>query len=227
MGYNSYLPNREADLLNWASANSAMITAQPLSYGLSVPIAASYASAVSEFALSLAACARGVRNMVAVTLKKEKKALLKQNIRAWVAIVNGTSSVTDAQRQELALTVRSMPAPVPIPATPPVIQVKAIHGRTVTVRLRQESTGALRGKPGGTIGATIQTYQGDAPPANVSDWKVAANTGKSVLDITFDSSLPPGATVWLTASWLGTRLESGPACTPISITFGAAGVLVA
>jgi hypothetical protein len=42
--------------------------------------------------------------------------------------------------------------------------------------------------------------------------------------VVFDSSLAPGTTVFLTAFWFNPRLLSGPACTPISTSFGAAGV---
>jgi hypothetical protein len=46
-------------------------------------------------------------------------------------------------------------------------------------------------------------------------------------DVAFPMTLCPGETVWLAASWVGSRLENGPACDPVSVTFGAAGVTTA
>lgn len=221
--FTSYLPNRDADLLDWSLAASALITATPTAFGLTALIATGFSTATTDFQTSLAACAKGVRNAAAVTTKNEKKQALKENIRAWVAIVDGTATVTDAQRQELGLTVRSGPTPVPPPATEPVLQVKQVNGRTVTIRLRQQLTGSLRGKPGNSVGAIIYSFVGAAPPVGTDGWKVEGQTGKTVFNVSFDGSLAPGTTVWLTAQWIGTRLETGPASAPVGVTFGAAG----
>ncbi|MGI8549778.1 MAG: hypothetical protein ACR2PL_03115, partial [Dehalococcoidia bacterium] len=89
---------------------------------------------------------------------------------------------------------------------------------------RQDSTGVLRGRPANSVGAILFSYIGAVAPTDPKLWFAQGTTGKTLFDVTFDSALAPGTTVWLWAQWLGTRLETGPACTAVGITFGAAGM---
>jgi hypothetical protein len=221
----SYLPNRDADLLGWASAASETISGDPESFGLSAEIAEGFAAAVQAFASAMVNCEPGVRNAMAVSIKNKKKELLKKSARSWASIVGGTPGVTDAQRHQLGLTVRRAMSPVAGPTSAPVMQIDKVDGRVVRVRLRGESTGLLRGRPIGTRGAAVYSHAGATPPVDLSEWTLVRSTGKTLLNVTFDASLPPGATVWLMAAWIGTRLQLGPACRPVSVTFGAASVM--
>ncbi len=78
------------------------------------------------------------------------------------------------------------------------------------------SASAGRARPEGVDGASVWTYVGATPPADTSAWMFQTNTSKMTLDITFDAAVPNGATVWFTAFWIGSRLESGPASNPVS-----------
>jgi hypothetical protein len=74
------------------------------------------------------------------------------------------------------------------------------------------------------LGASLFSFTGPNPPHSIDGWKFEFNTAKTIAEVPFPMTLAPGATVWLVASWVGTRLENGPVCEAISVTFGAAGV---
>jgi hypothetical protein len=148
---------------------------------------------------------------------------LVAEIRALARQIQGTQSVTDAQRQALGLTVHAARTPIPAPSTSPMVEIKSVTGRTVQVKTHDASS-TRRGRPLGVAGAAVFSFVGAEPPANTSAWKFEGNTTRVLFDVVFDSSLAPGATVWITSFWYNGKAQSGPACTPISTTFGAAGV---
>ena len=226
MAGSSFLPNRDADLLTWAQSASAFITATPTAYGLTSTIATGFASTVSSYSAALEAVQPGVRSKMAVIAKNNAKNALKANIRNWAKIVDGTATVTNAQRAQLGLNVRAQPSPIPPPTSAPNLDIVSVTGRTLRIKLH-DGTGARRGKPANVRGASIFSFTGATPPPSLEDWKFEGQTGKTIVEIPFPTTLAPGATVWLTAFWIGTRMEAGPVCDAVSVTFGAAGVATA
>jgi hypothetical protein len=108
-----------------------------------------------------------------------------------------------------------------------VLEVISVSGWTARIRLRPAG-GAGRGKLPGTAGASIFSYVGATPPANIADWKFEASVGRvTAIDLTFDSSLAPGTKIWTCAFWFNGRKESGPACAPVSANLPGGGVAMA
>jgi hypothetical protein len=187
-----------------------------MSFGLTPAQATAYAAVNSAFQAALtAATTPATRTRITIEQKNVARANLKSMAADLAKIIDGTSTVTDAQRIELGLSVRKTPAPIPAPATSPDIDIVATTGRTVKIRLH-DSTVIGRGRPEGVEGAAVFSYVGATPPADTADWKFEMNTSKMVEDVIFAPEVPNGALVWLTAFWIGTRMESGPACTPVS-----------
>lgn len=221
MAGSGFLPDRDATLLTWATSASGFITSTPTAYGLTAGIATAFAGVLATYSTALEAVAPGVRNKMAVLTKNTAKVALKANIRAWAKIVEGTASVTNAQKAQLGLNVRAHPSPIPPPAAAPALDVVSVIGRTIKVRLH-DAGGTRRGKPAGVNGAAVLSFTGATPPADISDWKLEGLASKTVFDIVFPGALAPGATVWLSSYWFNERKQAGPACTPVSVTFGAA-----
>ena len=223
MAGSGFLPDRDADLLTWATSASGLITATPTAFGLTAAIATSFAAAVAAYQTALEAVEPGVRNKMAVQQKNAAKLALKNSIKSWSKLVEGTPTVTDAQKTQLGLKVRAHPSPIPAPTQAPNMEIVQVVGRTVTAKVHGDS-GSKRARLANTRGVSIFSFTGDVPPASTDDWKFEGSTSKTKFDVTFPQTLAPGATVYLTAFWVGTRMESGPACEPVKITFGAAGV---
>src|SRR6185437_8441812 len=154
----------------------------------------------------------------AVAAKNDARDVLKNSIRSLAYIVQGTTTVTDAQKLELGLTVQAAPSPNPPPSVQPSLDVVSVTGRTVRIRLHDASGDGKRTKPAGVKSAAICSFVGATAPSDPSAYKWEGSTGRSIVDITFPESAAPGTQVWLTAMWMNERQQTGPACEPIGAT---------
>lgn len=216
----SYLPSREADLVTWSNNFDALITASAPTYGLTVAQASDYRGLHNAFVSAYQiANDNSTRTPSSVTTKNDAKEALvngEHGIRQLVGIVQNYPGTTNTLRQDLQITVPDTePTPVPPPSSPPIVEVKDVYGREVTLRLQDSTTSSGRAKPSGVSGATILSYVGDDPPVDPADWKFEGNTTRTTYSIEFPITVAPGAKVWLTAFWFNPRQQSGPAATPI------------
>lgn len=210
------LPAGDNELLAFATNLKTLITAAPTTYGLTAAQATAYGAVVSSYASALAACDPGIRSKTAVAAKNTAKANLKLASQQTANLINGTPTVTDAQKVALGIPPRAKPQPIPAPSTPPSVEVISVSGWNVKIGLRTSSTDAKRRKPAGVSGCTVMSFVGTAPSNDMSKWKYEGMSGKTVVDVTFPITVPPGSQVWLTAFWFNNRKQTGPAAQPIS-----------
>lgn len=206
----SFLPDSDAALLAWSLNFKTLIVATPTVYGLTAPLATAYGVLHDAFATALAAADPAIRTRASVATKNTARTALKNNARLLANLVSGTASVTNAQKLALGLTVRAEPSPIPPPATAPSLDVLSVSGWTVKIRLHDAASSSARGKPAGVDGAAVFSYVGATPPADLSGWKFEGNTGRTTLDVAFDTALAPGTRVWLSAFWFNGRKQNGP-----------------
>jgi hypothetical protein len=211
-----FLPNTDAGLLAWSLNFSTLISAGAVSYGLTTAQATAYATLYTAYGTALAACDKAIRTKSAVSTKNVAKANLKTDARLLANLVNGTSTVTNAQKLSLGLNVRSTPSPVPVPSAAPGLDVLSVSVWTVKIKLHDSSSSAKRGKPPGVTGASVFSFVGAAAPSDIGSWQFEGNTGRTTIDVAFPNSTAAGAKVWLTAFWFNGRKQSGPACAPVS-----------
>lgn len=211
----SFLPDKDTALLAWSLNFSTRITATPTAYGLVAGDATAYATLHTSFATALAAVDPGERSKSLVAAKNTARTTLKNSARLLAKRVEGTAAVTDAQKLELGLNVRSAPSPIPPPAYAPGIAILATIANTVKLRLFDATDAARRGKPAGVDGASVFSFVGATPPTETVDWKFEGNTSRTRIDIAFPSDITPGAKVWFTAFWFNERKQAGPTTTPI------------
>jgi hypothetical protein len=211
----SFLPDTDGALLAFSLNFSTRITATPTAYGLVAGDATAYATLHTNFATALAACDPGERSQSLVAAKNTARTALKSSARLLAKRVEGTATVTDAQKLELGLNVRALPTPIPPPANAPGIAILATVGNTVKLRLFDAIDTARRGKPAGVDGASVFSHVGANPPTEVSGWKFEGNTSLTKFDIAFPSETAPGAKVWFTAFWFNERKQAGPTTTPL------------
>lgn len=209
-------PRTDAALLAWSLNFSTLITATPTAYGLTSAQATAYAAVHTTFATALAACDPNSRNKSAVATKNTDRTNLKTQAKALASIVNGTLTVTLAQKIALGIPPRSAPSPIPAPSSAPAMEVGTVTGWTVKLKLHDSASGSKRGKPPGVSGASVFSFVGATPPNDMGSWTFQGNTGKTVIEVAFDTTNTPGTKVWLTAFWFNGRKQSGPACAPVS-----------
>jgi hypothetical protein len=212
-----FLPAKDADLLAWSSNFSAKITATPTAYGLTAAQATAYGSLHTAFSTALATASNpATRTRGTIAAKDAARDPLKANARDLARIINAFPSITNQQRIDLGLNPRSGTiTPTNPPDETPVMEVVSAIGRMLKIKLRAQDS-SRRGKPDGVDGATVFSFVGSAPPADISLWKFEGSTTRTVFDLEFPASVPAGSQVWLCAFWFSPRAQSGPACTPIS-----------
>jgi len=223
----SFLPNTDAALLAWSLNFKTLIQAGAVSYGLTVPLATAYGVLHDAYADALAAADPAIRTRGSVAAKNTARANLKADARLLDRLVQGTASVSDAQKRDLGLNVPSAPTPIPPPADEPGLDILSVSKWTVKIKLHDTASDAKRGKPPGVIGAAIFTHVGATPPADIGAWQFQGNTGRTKLDVPFPNTLAAGTQVWIAAFWFNGRKQSGPACTPVPTTLQGSGVPMA
>jgi len=214
----SFVPDTDAGLLAFASNFNAQITAIGGSIGLSPAMISQYGTLFTAYQTALAAAVEpSTRGGATILAKNLAKKPLVEDTRVLARIIQSNPSVTDEQRYDLGLPIhKDGPSPIPSPTSSPEIHVISTLGRTITVRLHSADA-VKRGRPLNTTGATVMTYVGAAPSNNPQDWKFMGNFNKTVCELTFDAAVPNGATVWISAFWVGTKMASGPASAPIPV----------
>jgi hypothetical protein len=124
----SFFPRSDDALLAWSLQFKTVLTSSPATYGVTAAQCTAYGVVHGAYATALAACEPSVRSKMAVAAKNTARSNLKYNAKLLANLVNGTAGVTDAQKIELGLNVRSMPTPIPPPALPPSLTVVSASG---------------------------------------------------------------------------------------------------
>jgi hypothetical protein len=224
-----YIPSRESDFVTWSANFAAKIIVAPSTLGLVPAQAVGYGALNTAFAAAYATAndpaTRSPSNIVAKNMAMEA---LKENARELARIIQAYPAITPEQISELGLTVRdSGGSPINPPADAPKMDIVSAVVRTVKIRLHDAANPTRRGKPEGVSGASIFSYVGATPPAEIAAWKFEGSTTRTVVDVEFDPSVASGATVWLTAFWFNPRSQSGPACAPVSTNLPGGAVMAA
>jgi hypothetical protein len=214
----NFLPWTDAGLLTWAGHLSQKVSDDPAAYGLSADAAADLAAKQAAYAAAYAAAVNpATRGLSTVFAKSTAKSELSAYCRVVARQIQGTSTVTDQQRVNLGLPVRSRSAtPIPRPADAPTVVLGPAVGRTLRVRLFDAANPTRRGRPVAVDGAAVFTHVGPTSPPELSDWTRGPMTTKTTLDLTFGPDVVPGAVVWVTAYWFNPRKQNGPTSRAVS-----------
>ena len=210
------LPANDSALLAWSLNFSTKLSSSAGAFGISVAAAAAYATVHGNFAAAMAAVDPAVRSKTATATKNTARTALKLAANQTIDLVNGTPTVTVAQKVSLGINLRMKPTVAPVPATAPGLTIKSVSAWTVNLKLFDTASSAKRGRPPRVSGATIYSYVGATPPVDINGWRLEGMTGKTEQSVTFADSNPPGTKVWFSAYWFNTRKQTGPSSVPVS-----------
>lgn len=212
-----FLPEREAELRDWARRFSQKISADPQAFSLTQQQCDDFALLQASFAAALTRASEPDTNTsIARVAKRGAKKALKAEARRLARIIRAAPQVTPAQRSALGLGVPDAHlTPIHAPPTAPEVLIESVAGRTVKLRLKNQEEKTRRGKPRRSIGAAILVSVAAEGPTRASQWRIAGFATRSRTRVKFDEDVPAGATVWISACWLSPRLERGPCAMPI------------
>jgi hypothetical protein len=221
MGRDFY-PYRESEIGPWATNLAARLLADPARYGVSEETAQAYALKCDAFIAAYQLAKKpGTRTAVTVEAKNIARKSLEAAARAVVRQIRARKpQVTATMRIELGLCPDDPGghrAKLPRPASAPVIEVRQVLGRRVSIQLCESAGEAsyVR-KPRGVYAATIFTCVGEHPPADIQQWRRRGFTTRARNTLVFDdASLVPGTKIWITAYWQSPTAQPGPLSAPV------------
>ena len=203
-----YIPQKLADFAIWIANFSALITAAPTDYGLvagdATAIAAQNTAFQDAYAISSTPATR-TSSTIAATTGARFSALAV--VRPYAMRINANQTVSDEQRVDLGLTVRTVvPTPVPPPITAPVLNLRAAVPGQYTMDFRDAVNPDPKAKPTNVLSCEIVRAVGVAPAVDPAVLPTALVVTKSPFVLTFAPS-DAGKVVTLFARW---RNRSGP-----------------
>jgi hypothetical protein len=220
------IPTKDTTLPAWAANFNERINATPLVFSIQPDEALAFTSLYDVFIAAMtalnAAEAAGIASKSLHSAKNSAKRDLLAYGRELYARIQSSLSVSNANKDLVGVKVRKTTrTSATVPTAIPEVDIRSVNGRTLSLQLHDAE--ANRRKPEGVDNAVIMTFVGATPPDESGAWKLEGTTGRTRFDVTFAPSVEPGATVWVTVFWANSA-GYGPACTPVSWTFGASEV---
>jgi len=217
-----YLPLADQDLRAWLANFVTYAAANTAGLGIVAGDVTPISTAQTDFDAKLDA---HITALAAARASTQAKGLstrtVKTAIRALVKKLQASTTVTDAQRQALGITVADDGrTPVAAPTTRPVVSVSSNQRLRHDVRFADEATPTRRGKPAGVRGAEVWVKivpAGTAPPIAQSEMTFLDVATSSPFNAEFAGE-NAGKTAWYWLRWVNTRGEKGPWSEPGSAT---------
>jgi hypothetical protein len=179
MGQSFFLTRNYSQLRNASQTFSDLISATPLVYGLSAPLALEYKNLNDDYvAKFLLADAPETRTKVTILDRNNAADLLRAKASQLAKLIEGTASVTDGQKAALGLSVRATPQPRPEPGQPNTFKAALVPGEP-SLEISWKAV-----NPSGTQ-TIYQVYRKVAG----GEWTHLGDAGVKKF---FDSSLPAG-----------------------------------
>lgn len=212
----SYIPATDAGFDAWSDNFATLLTADPTAYGEDAPTAAAVQASVDAWAAAYAlATDPSTRTSVTVADKDSERVTATAVIRPVALRINANPIVTNMQREALGLTVRkTIPTPVPPPATAPTVAMRSAIPLNVTLSIRDESTPTSKAKPFGVIGAEVFVSVGEVAAVDPAQLTYRGTHTKTPSKIVFGASdqgkIATVATRWVTRSGPSGIAQVGP-----------------
>jgi hypothetical protein len=214
-----YLPSQDAELVAWltnfVTYANANLAALGLVAGDMTPITTNQTAFNTAFNNNITA-QNNARNAAAA--KDLARTNLELVVRTLVRKIQGTPTVTNAQRQSLGISERGTArTPVEIPKTRPVLTVDTSQRLQHTVAFADETTPTSKAKPDGVQGCEIWVFVGATPPADPKGYHFLAMDTKTPYVAHFEGA-DGGKTAHYMGRWVNTKGETGPWSEIVSAT---------
>ena len=213
----SWLNTNDAPLLAACQNVLAVISPVPANYGASAADVTALTPLVSGYESALTTATNPpTRTKVTIAAKDVQKAGLIVEMRYLYKKFNAANLSPD-KREELGLPIKDVhPSPVPAPTTKPVVKVKQVSGRNVTVLITDETTPTSRKKPAGAREAEIFSHVGETAPEDLRSWSYEGQATRNSFTVPFPATAASGAKVWVAARWCNGKGSPGPVSDPTS-----------
>jgi hypothetical protein len=207
-----YIPPKDADLALWAQNFADLIDASPALYGLLPADAVAIFTANLTFQTAFVVATNpATRTTVSIAAKNAAKVALITLARTYASQIRINPGVTNADKLDLGLNLpNGSPAPIPPPATWPLLALPTAGPGLHEVRYADSSSPASRAKP--PLVVQLQLFRGVAVAAIVDpllcDFLAAVT--KNPYQSIFTDLADAGKVATYFGRWLTRSGELGP-----------------
>lgn len=220
--YTVYIPQTDSGYDGWLLNFSTLITAAPATYGLvsgdATAIAAQY---TAWHAAYLLASTPATRTPVTVASKDSARTTSLSIVRPYAQTVSQNAGVLPSNKVAIGVNPRTtIPAPVPVPTSSPIVSVDAIGSLTMDVRYKDPDAPDSRAKPFGATSVQTAIKLGTVPATDPATAVFYAAFTKVPMRLEFSSG-DAGKVCTIFCRWANRKGEVGPWSTAVSANVSA------
>jgi hypothetical protein len=214
-----YVPNCDADFLQWLRAFSGRIAAGPAVYGMSGPEVARLLSLADEFEARLhAATNPATRTRVTVAEKRAARIVADRFYRGCAQRIKLNYGVSDADKIALGLHLRPQTlSRRRVPTTSPLLRFIAATPGANTLRYADSLTPETRRKPPGARCLQLFVAIGDDKITDPALARYVGEYTKCPLGVDHEAR-EAGKVASYFGRWAGARGDHGPWSLPLHVT---------
>jgi len=219
----NYVPAQDGEFNVWAQNFDATLTADPTAFGEDASTAAAVAAEVAAWTTAYdLAVNPATRTAPTVAAKDAARVTTESVIRPVAQRINANAAVTNQQRSDLGITIRStVPTPVPPPVTVPTLAlVSAIPGQH-TLSFSDEATPTSKAKPFGVVAMELFRVIGVVPAVDPAQTGLIASITRSPTFVSTpvadSGSVATYFARWVTRSGPGGVAQPGPWSAPLNV----------
>ena len=167
----AYIPSRDANLDNWLTNFSTLLTAAPATYGQSAGTAVTVAAAVASWSAAYAVVTSpSTKTAAAVSAKNTERVNVLAVVRPVAVNISLNPAVTSADKTAIGVNPRtSSPSPVTPPTTYPILNVQAGAALQLYVRYRDSAASpSVKSKPYGVQSVVVSYVTSNTPITDVA-----------------------------------------------------------
>ena len=224
------VPTKDTLFVPYSTNVNDRLSTSPGTFNVSTQLAGSYKDLHQPYVDGVKAVAdaraAGMRSESLTSGKDAAKLALLRLARQIYTTVQADDSVSDADKILLGVHVRETGrTPVGPPTVRPGVDVVSSVGRTVTVSVHDSASDSKRSRPENTICAFVYSFVGDDYPTDPAGWTFCGSTSKPIYEIQFPDTTPAGSQVWVCATWVSRRQETGPVSLPVTVNLPGGGMM--
>ena len=207
-----YIPTKDADMDNWLTNFSTLISASPATYGLVAGDATAIATAVAAWTAAYAlVTSPSTKTAQAVSDKNTQKVIVLAIVRPYAQQISLNAGVSSANKIAVGVNPRtSTPSPITPPDTTPVLTVQSAANLSIILRYRDSAASvSVKGKPYGVKSCQVFCLVSSVAVVDPELMFLKATATKSPLQVTFNPG-DVGKQAYFAARWATQKGEYSP-----------------
>lgn len=220
----SYIPARDADFESWLLNFTTLLTATPVTYGLTAPDAVACAAQYTAWNPAfLAATDPVTRTTVTVAAKDAARVTAEAVVRPFAQDISRNASVDPGDKVAIGVNLPNFaPVPIPPPLTFPQLSFRSAEPLVHILQWQDSGLGTGKQKPFGAIACELYRSVGTVPATDPEQATYLASFTKSPLRSTFIAGQVGKVCTyfarWVTRSGPGGVAQTGPWSAPLTVS---------